>query len=85
MSEHVVTYEQIVRKTVKKTVRLVLSHCPFCGGEAEFRVGGNWDPKRQERVGVGVRCKDCGALTPVRQSDSAHVKAAELWNRRVEA
>lgn len=84
MSEHFVSYAEVVRKTVKKVVRIELSHCPFCGGEAEFRVGGNWNPKLGRRMGVGVRCKDCGSITPVRQSgDCPEQRAAELWNRRV--
>lgn len=84
MSEHFVTYDQIVKKKVTKKVRIELTHCPFCGGEAEFRVGGNYCARRDRRMGVGVRCKDCGALTPVRQSgDCPELSAAELWNRRV--
>lgn len=84
MSEHYVTYNQVVKKTVRHRVRIELSHCPLCGGEAEFRTGGNWDPKRGKRVGIGVRCKDCGASTPVRQSLAGcpEAIAAELWNRR---
>lgn len=85
MSEHFITYEQMVRKTVRKTVRIELKHCPFCGGEAEFRIGGNWNPRLDQRMGTGVRCKGCKVVTPVRQGYDSQLRAAELWNRRAEA
>jgi len=85
MSEHFVTYEQVVKKTTRKTVRIELSHCPFCGGEAEFRIGGNYNSKLDRRMGVGVRCKECKVLTPVREGgDCPETRAAEVWNRRAE-
>jgi Lar family restriction alleviation protein len=82
LSEHVVTYEQVIRKTVKKSVLLTLVHCPFCGGEAEFRYA-----NRHWKNGgtTGVRCKDCGAMTAVRQGADRQLRAAELWNRRARA
>lgn len=86
MSEHFITYEQVTTVRKKKSVRIELSACPFCGGEAEFRVGGNWNSKLGRRMGVGVRCKDCGAMTPVRQRGSCPEEtAADLWNRRAQA
>lgn len=86
MSEHFVTYEQVIKKKVARTVKIELAHCPFCGGEAEFRTGGNYHPKLNRRKGIGVRCKDCKALTPVKESgDCPEQLAAECWNRRVEA
>ena len=84
MSEHCITYEQIIKKTVTKTVNLVINHCPFCGGEAEFRVAGNYNPKLGRRMGAGVRCKDCHAGTAVRDGADSQLRAAELWNRRSE-
>lgn len=85
MSRHVVTYQQIVTKKISKTVTLDLKHCPFCGGEAEFRYGGNYNPKLDRRMGTGVRCTECKALTPTREGFDSQLRAAELWNRRAEA
>ncbi len=83
MGEHVVTYEQVVKTT--KTVRIVLQHCPFCGGAAEFRIGGNYNRKLDCRMGVGVRCTECKVLTPIKEGgECPEMRAAELWNRRVE-
>jgi Lar family restriction alleviation protein len=82
VSEHVVSYEQVIKKKVHKQVLLELVHCPFCGGEAEFRYA-----NRQWKNGgtVGVRCKDCGAMTAARQGAERQLRAAELWNRRARA
>jgi Lar family restriction alleviation protein len=86
MSEHFVTFEQIERKVTKKTVKIELAHCPFCGGEAEFRIGGNYNRKLDRRMGVGVRCKECKAMTPVREgSECPEVRAAKQWNNRTSA
>lgn len=87
MSEHFITFEQITRKVEKKKIRIELAHCPFCGGGALFRHGGNYDPKQNRRVGVGVYCTDCRIATPVRQrtGDCPEAVAAELWNRRAKA
>lgn len=60
---------------------VVLKYCPFCGGEAEFRVtNSHW----KNGGGVGVRCKECKALSATRQGPDAKLRAAELWNRTVE-
>lgn len=85
MSTHVVTFEQVIQRTVKKTVTLELAHCPFCGGEAEFRVGGNYSSKHNKRMGIGVRCIDCKAVTPTREGSDNYERATSEWNRRVRA
>jgi Lar family restriction alleviation protein len=80
MSEHFVTFDQVVKKTVRKTVRLELLHCPFCGGEAEFRQANqHWG----NGGGYGVRCKDCKVVSAIRMGAEGQLRAAELWNRRV--
>jgi hypothetical protein len=79
---HSISYDHVITKTVKKTVQLELLPCPFCGGRAEFRIGGNYNPKLGRRMGVGVRCSECKATTPTRESCDAHVRAAYLWNTR---
>lgn len=82
MSEHFVTFDQVVKKTVRKTVRLELLHCPFCGGEAEFRSGGYSNGLGQ----AGVKCTDCKVSTPLKGGcgEDPRVRAADLWNRRAQ-
>ncbi len=78
MSEHFVTFDEVQTKVVRRTVRIELLHCPFCGGEAGFRVTKEW----QKGGSWGVRCKECGAMTALRAGADAKVRAAEIWNRR---
>ncbi len=76
MSEHVVTYTELIRKKVTKTI--TLKHCPFCGGPARFTNEGSNQ--------VGVQCAECKVRSPLRGGkDQAKLNAAEVWNRRVEA
>lgn len=73
MSEHYITFNEIIRR--KKTVKVVLLPCPFCGGRADF-TGGTM---------VGVKCTECKATTPLRGGkDLAKLRAAEAWNRRTQ-
>ncbi len=85
MSEHFITYEQVEKKIVTKRVRVELAACPFCGGEAEFRTGGNYSSKHGRRMGTGIRCKDCKVVSPTREGPDSQIRAAELWNRREKA
>lgn len=83
MGRHVVTFEEVVKTKHVRNVEIELKHCPFCGGEAEFRIGGNYDRISGRRLGTGVRCKDCHVVSPVRQGFDSQLRAAELWNKRV--
>ena len=56
-------------------MKLKLSNCPFCGGEAEIV-----DDERAFTNGVFiVRCKSCKSQTT---TGTLKTKLAELWNKR---
>lgn len=77
-----ITYGRLMRLKPKRVDKLELRPCPFCGGKAEFRTGGNYHPKLQRRVGVGVKCTGCRVLTPVWQGHDSADRVATAWNRR---
>jgi hypothetical protein len=83
MSTHVITFNEIQKITRKRRVKIELKHCPFCGGEAEFRTGGNWNPRLGRRMGTGVRCKECKVASPTREGADSQLRIVEQWNRRV--
>lgn len=79
MNEHVVTFEEVIKVTRKRTVTLKLYPCPFCGASAKFSEA--WSG----RVCYGVVCTGCKARTPIRGGNDGKLRAAELWNRRTSA
>lgn len=82
MSTHFISYKKLVTKKVSVHATVDLTGCPFCGGEADFKNGGNWHPKLNRRMGFSVQCKDCGAKTPFKQGFDAQMVVAEMWNKR---
>ena len=60
----------------------ILSRCPFCGGEAEFRTARVSD----DCEAAWVRCRECFAETAsVEDAYADHLAAASLWNHRTAA
>ena len=62
-----------------------LKPCPFCGGEAEIRAGGNGGFNAPKLA--FVQCRLCGAKTaniPVSADYAAKDEAANYWNQREE-
>ena len=43
-----------------------LKNCPFCGGDAKFRIGGVFTTRDYQTRGnsFGICCSKCGASTP---------------------
>jgi len=84
MSRHVVTFEQVTRRKVRREIDLL--PCPFCGGAANFAYSHTDNFAR-------VKCADCSAQTPFRgagsvdrrELSSPEQRASELWNRRAQA
>lgn len=69
---------------MKKTNTLQLKSCPFCGGEAYYRVP---IVKGCENI-MMVECRQCGAspyavfVSEVLDKDDKKAAIAEKWNRR---
>lgn len=61
-----------------------LKPCPFCGGEAELKIGdirlydGIYPTKYQLRVGVAVKCTKC------RMSEGEYTASIDLDHEKVE-
>lgn len=79
MSTHYVSYQKVVKSTKTVSTTIELLHCPFCGGEAEFRQA---HTHRPDGGGHGVRCKSCKVVTAIRQGSDGQIRAAALWNQR---
>lgn len=61
---------------------LYLKPCPFCGGEAErAHLRKRWHSALGWYRPVYIRCKVCGATSPVKITVE---NAREAWNRRAE-
>ena len=61
-----------------------LKPCPFCGGKAEIRTGGN-DGFHAPKL-VFAQCTKCGAKTanvPISADYAANKEAADVWNQRI--
>lgn len=71
---------------MKKTNTLQLKSCPFCGGEAYYRVP---IVKGCENI-MMVECRQCGAspyavfVSEVLDKDDKKAAIAEKWNRRTQ-
>jgi len=65
---------------------LVISSCPFCGGEAKLAADNDAGMPGSQSWDSFVQCKGCGARGPkVRdgafQPEGMQLKAIQLWNR----
>ena len=58
-----------------------LKPCPFCGGKTTMHRD-SWETPSGKAVRFWCRCSKCGACSEEFQQEE---KAAEAWNRRVEA
>lgn len=79
----VITYQQIIRKTVKKTVEIDLKPCPCCGGEADFKYTKSFRQRHWDDKGsASVQCTHCKISTPFKSSEDHQLVVAEIWNQR---
>ena len=75
-----------------------LKPCPFCGGEASFRVNVNTERRTTKGWRFGITCTNCGVQTPkidyiyesqlgrtgeIETITDERIKAIEAWNRRM--
>lgn len=80
----------------QKNNGIKLNPCPFCGGEAIFKVSGAFSSNHCAGFSFFVGCGDCGVVLSEKfeidliMDDNGKIvstadereKAAELWNRR---